>query len=173
LAGRTPALAVRAFVDSLQHLASCITHTPLIPTGYDPAVRPHALTFAGPRELALPGSAPWHLSLAVQWEIVRASRDRGPWDVRITSYAYELLYPADQRIVAYHWHPGTGSRVQWPHLHVPQHTVPVDLSHRHLLAPPVTFGIVLRFAIEELGVELIRQDWAAVLAGSEPDILTP
>jgi hypothetical protein len=87
--------------------------------------------------------------------------------VTTSSYAFELLNPADRRIVAYHWHPQPHNRVRVPHLHIPQHTAPVDISHMHLPTPRVSLEPILRFAIEELGVVPIRSDWRTVLDETE------
>jgi hypothetical protein len=167
LAGNTPARAVRAFLDQLQHAVSCVTHAKLLASGYQPAADPHALTFAGPRELPLRGPQPWHLALVIHYQVVRVDADRSAWRVTTATYAFELLFTAGQRVVAYHWHPQPHNRVRVPHLHVPQHTVPVDLSRVHLPTPRVSLEPILRFAIEELGVVPLRRDWRAVLDETE------
>lgn len=104
--------------------------------------------------------------MSLEYEIVRGP-DQRSWRVHTLGYAYELLDPADRRIVAYHWHPQPYNRVKSPHLHVPSHTAPVDLSRVHLPTPRVSLEAVLRFAIDELGVEPLREDWRAVLEASE------
>jgi hypothetical protein len=166
LAGRRPALAVQAFLEQLQLAVSSVTHMPLRATAYEPGL-PGAVIFPPPRGLPLPGHGDWYLTLAINYAITRGEGERGAWAVRTTSYYYELLQPAERRIVAYHWHPQPPNRVKLPHLHVPQHTAPVDLSRVHLPTPRVALEAILRLAIDELGVEPIRDDWRAVLEQTE------
>jgi hypothetical protein len=172
LAANTPARAVRDFLDQLQHAVSCVTHTKLLASGYQPSREPHALTFAGAvRGLPLPGPHPWHLALIVHYQIVRTADRQNSWRITTSSYAFKLLYTAHQRVVAYHWHPQPRNRVKVPHLHMPQHSTPVDLSRAHLPTPRVSLEPVLRFAIEELGVVPLRRDWQSVLDESEQAFL--
>lgn len=73
--------------------------------------------------------------------------------------------------ISYHWHPKGASRVTSPHLHLES----VSASSRgtkpigelHLPTGQVSLAAIVRFLIEELGVEPNRADWNRVLAEAE------
>jgi hypothetical protein len=83
-------------------------------------------------------------------------------------YIYQFLYAANEReLLAYHWHARGASPIIWPHLHVSAPLTPLDLTRGHLPTGPVSLPAVLRYAVADLGVRPLRQDWAATLAAAE------
>lgn len=83
----------------------------------------------------------------------------------VDGYRVELARADGRTILAYHWHPVGVSPVTWPHLHIGGSLVGIDLSKAHLPTGVVALQDVLRFAIADLGVEPLRDDWSEVLAG--------
>lgn len=83
---------------------------------------------------------------------------RGYW------YALESLERA-QEIVAYHWHPEGPSHAVIPHLHMgpAAFTGSSLLARKHLPTDHVSLERVLGFAITELGVRPLRQNWVELL----------
>ncbi len=91
----------------------------------------------------------------------------GWWRPNPAGYWCELLHSGERELLAYHWHPTGASTITWPHIHVSGPTAPVDLTRGHLPTGVVVLPAVLRYAIADLGVEPLRPDWEAVLAGAE------
>ena len=85
------------------------------------------------------------------------------WAARMSGYAFELQHADGPMILAYHWHPVGVSPVTWPHLHLAGQVASVPFDKAHLPTGHVTLQAVLHFAISDLGVEPIRDDWQAIL----------
>jgi len=92
--------------------------------------------------------------------------ERGPWRVETLAYSHGLETPEAREIIAYHWHPGQGSNIVYPHLHLGAGLgADLDILEKtHIPTGRIALEDVLRFAILELGVEPQREDWAEVLA---------
>lgn len=166
MAGRTPALAVHAFVDPLQRALSCITDQPVtVAGGYHPSPEPHTLTLARGEPVGLRGDARLSLTIAHQYRVREDEGPRGPWRVSTAAYRYTLSDAEGREILAYHWHPWPGMRVTWPHLHLEAgaQVGRQDLARAHLPTGRVAIEDVLALAIAELGVRPLRADWREVL----------
>lgn len=103
-----------------------------------------------------------YLGVVVRYVTERIDDSGLAFQARVSGYEITLLTEHLTEFLAFHWHPHGQSRVTAPHIHVAT-TAPVDLSKAHIPSGEVTFQQVLRFAIEELGVESLRQDWRTVL----------
>lgn len=88
--------------------------------------------------------------------------------MRATAYLFAIGDDSGRELIAYHWHPQGPSRVTGPHLHVHADIQlgSAWLPKAHLPTGTVALQDVLRLAIEELGVEPLRDDWQAVLEAS-------
>lgn len=84
----------------------------------------------------------------------------------VDGYRVEFGRADGRTMLAYHWHPVGVSPVTWPHLHVSGSLAGIDLGKAHLPTGVVPLQDVLRFAIVDLGVEPLRDDWRAVLAAT-------
>lgn len=76
----------------------------------------------------------------------------------------------DAEVIAFHWHPGGKSEVTEPHVHVGStqlNPAGVLSKKHHIPAPRMSVEGVLRFCIEQLKVEPLRENWSSVLADSE------
>src|SRR5215207_57963 len=94
----------------------------------------------------------------------------------VTAYYYRVLDVDEHQIIAYHWHPGGGSRVTTPHLHVSNRIAPLDvgrgqqplpLSDLHIATGYVHLRELVRCLIEEFDVQPLREHWRDVLAADE------
>jgi hypothetical protein len=107
----------------------------------------------------------WPMALRVHqyFEIVfdPARRRDDRFHLRLIGYQYTLeRQDTAAELYAFHWHPEARS---FPHAHVEAGTgIASALVGRHLPTGIVTVEDVLRFAIEELAVEPLRDDWPAV-----------
>ena len=96
-------------------------------------------------------------------------QDDRSWRVTVTEYAYSIYerHPNDQGVrpmFAWHWHPTTHEQ---PHLHVVGVSATVDALHKlHVPTRRITFEAVIEFAIFELQVEPVRDDWQERLTDS-------
>jgi hypothetical protein len=93
-----------------------------------------------------------------------SERGDGGWVARVAGYRYEFRHADGPMLLAYHWHPVGVSPVTHPHLHLGGSLGGLDLSKAHLPTGPVALPDVLRFAIEDLGVEPLRAGWRDLLA---------
>jgi len=111
----------------------------------------------------LPGA---DLSLSVQ-VFARVSEQAGqaPWTVSPFGYSYALREPEGPEIVAYHWHPGRRSPIDFPHLHLGAGSGVgrEELQKAHIPTGRVELEDVLMMAIREFGVRPRREDWARIL----------
>jgi hypothetical protein len=111
------------------------------------------------------------LLLEVRIEYRIEQTDSRAFGARALAYVYTILDRNENEIVAFHWHPGGGSRVRQPHLHVlHRSSIPpsVDLddlalADLHLATGYVRFRDVVHMLIEEIGVQPLRDDWRDVL----------
>ena len=137
-----------------------------------------------PLQMREAGAPRLGLKLSHGYRMVEDAEPGGPWRVRTASYHYNI-YRADERgtfqeFLLYHWHPtpqppteplGAGRPVTTPHVHVKAARVePGDPAHlaRHVSDLHLPTGLValediVRFAITELGVRWLRNDWEDVL----------
>jgi hypothetical protein len=95
----------------------------------------------------------------------------------VTGYNVAILDPAEGELLAYHWHQGGTSNVRSPHLHIAFGGSLIDarlasktLSRLHLPTGPVASGAIVRFLIEDLGIEPIRKHWRQTLERDEDSI---
>lgn len=105
--------------------------------------------------------------------VVELVDDRsGGYDIRTTSYAYQVLDHEDREILAYHLHPAGVSPITFPHLHLCGRLTPLDLGpgvepaalgDMHLPTGVVTLADVVRLLIDEFDITPRRADWDAVL----------
>jgi hypothetical protein len=88
------------------------------------------------------------------------------WAVRSTAYRYQVRDDEEREIIAYHWHPGLG--VDYPHVQFKSLSAPVDLRKSHIPTGRISFEAVVRFLVDELEVEPIRDDdWRTMLDRNE------
>ena len=90
-------------------------------------------------------------------------------DLKVKTLGYSYTLAADDRLkrdyIAWHWHPQ--SRPD-PHMHVRGERLGVaEFGKVHLPSGRVPFEGVVRMAIDDLGVETIREDWREVLDDCE------
>lgn len=110
------------------------------------------------------------LAVRIQYGIVRAAGELGPWKTTVTQYAYSLLVPDDgAEMLGWHWHPDR-SRTPRPHLHLGEDVLAARgrlTPKAHVPTGRISLEEVLRFTIEDLGVLPLRDDWDEVLRESQ------
>lgn len=91
-----------------------------------------------------------------------------PWN-RAVLIAYRIN--VGDGAFSYHWHPIGPSRVSTPHLHVKasRQMAPgaAAVEKLHFPTGPVSLAAIVRFLIEEVGVEPNRPDWERILTDAE------
>ncbi|HEY8489979.1 MAG TPA: hypothetical protein VIO14_03205 [Dehalococcoidia bacterium] len=89
---------------------------------------------------------------------------RGPWKVITVAYWYSLEDLESREVLAYHWHPNSGSPLVTPHLHLgTAYAVdPGPLVRCHLPTGRVAVEDVIRLAIE-LGARPLQKRWERIL----------
>jgi hypothetical protein len=136
----------------------------LVASGYQPGARAESVSFrqmlAG---VPLRGANDVALSIMHWFRIVASGASRRSWDTSTVGYSYELLGAGGRELFAFHWHPDSRSPITFPHVHVNAQIAEFDLSKMHIPTGVLTLPEIVRFAIEELGVEPLRDDWRAAL----------
>jgi hypothetical protein len=163
--GRNPYQAVQSYRSSFQRAVSCVTPSVILASsaqGYRPRSE-HRLALGPEEAVKLPGA---DISLSVQ-VFARVSEQAGqaPWTVSTFGYSYVLREPEGPEILAYHWHPGRRSPIDFPHLHLGAGSgVECErLQKAHIPTGLVELEDVLLLAIRELGVRPRRDDWEETL----------
>jgi hypothetical protein len=104
--------------------------------------------------------------------------------VKTTSYTYgftqKLRDGAEVELLHFHWERERSTQNPYPlgHLHIGPgllaHPTPIragDFHNAHIPTGRVSFESVVRFAIIELGVEPLREDWESALKKTEDAFL--
>jgi hypothetical protein len=167
-------------MEPLRHAALCLTHRPLLASGYRPSREPHNVAFApGGDAVRLrlgTGLGRVDLSVRIRYRLVEPppAVSRG-WGIETISYLYAILDREGREILAYHWHPfarGPG----FPHLHlsgrigvlpIGGQAPPVALGGMHLPTEEITFPAIVRLLLAEFDAAPRRQNWAAVVAAGD------
>lgn len=172
----TPATAVRRHLAPFNAAIRCIEHGTLVASrerDYVAGKESSILLNNGdslPLRTALP---PLYFSLGQRFEIVRDDDiEDGPYRVHTREYWYRFELDDDVELLAFHWTPEAQDDRQrrYPHLHIGSSVLkpdtpilPGELHKRHIPTGRVSVESVIRFAIEELGVHPLIQDWRDVL----------
>jgi hypothetical protein len=107
-------------------------------------------------------SPPRYLVIAIRYKIIQAGGHLGPWKASNLAYNYTLYDEDETEVLAYHWHPNVGPPTT--HLHLYQASGAVAyLAKRHMPTERISVEEFLRFVIEELRVQPIRNDWSDIL----------
>lgn len=108
-----------------------------------------------------------YLSVLMNYTIVEASGARGPYKVKSTAYFYSLEEDGGKEIITYQWHPNVGCR--FPHLHLGSSSKlgAKTLNKLHLPTGRIALEQVLRLAVDELGVEPLKEDWSEILSNAQ------
>lgn len=144
------------------------------PGGKNQLNRTHILTWHGAEPVPVQGPRGEivTLDLEIEYEILHIpeDRERGPYKVSTRGYMHAVQTIDGGEVIAFHWHPNGHSHVKDTHMHVGSTQLIPDgvLSKKHHIpAPRMSVEGVLRFCIEQIGVEPLRDDWASTLADSE------
>lgn len=166
--GRNPYGAVQSLRSALQRAISCVTPSVLTTRsarGYGPG-SDHLLTLGSGEPARMAGIAEVSLWLRHFARVVEHEGSQGPWRADTVGYYYALLDVEGREIIAYHWHPGRRSSIDFPHLHLGAGSgVSRDeLQKAHVPTGRVELEDVLALAIREFGVRPRREDWAEILS---------
>ena len=175
MALNTPSQAYRRYFNSLQAAVGCITHGRF--TGRIAATprvnQTYALVLNDGNPEPLKGRFRLAFSAGQEFRIIQDERaDHGPYRATTIQYWYQFQVIDGVRLLTYHWTPETtdpGQRT-YPHLHIESGLVdqngpfnPDTFSKYHIPTERISIEAVVRFAIEELGVEPISSNWESVL----------
>jgi hypothetical protein len=163
LPGRTQTEAYKAFVEPLSLALSCISNCKLIAT---PRSGPTQTIALNPSPLRLPGSE-YQLFANQSFKYVH---EGSSWRVSTISYEYAIEVSATgQEVVAFHWEGHEAGAVPYPHMHLGhanRESTPHLGPKSHIPTGRVPLEDVVYFAIRELGVKPLRDDWEATIASA-------
>lgn len=165
--GKNPTDAYYAFQRPLQQDLSCISRDVLVASkgGRHDLNKVHGITPAdGPVLITEDGL---HLDIGLQYSIIKTG-ESGKMAYRCTTkaYAYAILDAENHPLFAWHWHPFGNSRFVEPHSH-PYAIDPRLPSGAHYPTGRISLEQVIRFAIDQLRVQPMRDDWDKVLSMNE------
>lgn len=177
--GRTPAEAVRAFLEPLQSALAVLAHGKISTRGgQNPRVgtpQQWSLNDGGGVELLTDNAEGLTLYAAMYWQVIEDERDGyGPYRVTTRGYDYSLVQGDATEVWAMHWHPSGSSWERLPHVHLGDvlfaDTAPVS-SKSHLRTGRMTFETAVRWCFQ-FGAEPLADDWDDRLTLAEaPHIL--
>jgi hypothetical protein len=153
LAGRTTSEANRNFFEPIRLSVSCLTKSVIV------ASRPddndiRVLSVSEGLPFKIRSSQTYSFHIAMRYKIVEATGARGPFKASIVAYNYTLHQGG---------HPNTKTKI--PHIHLyAGSNVSAELFKKHIPTERISIEEVIRFLIEELGVQAIRTDWDSVLS---------
>ncbi len=167
MAGKTPYLAVKNFFSPLQLAVSRVSRAVIQHGGseYEVNAGPYALVVGG--KCKLKRDPPLTLDIRMQYKIVEASGERGPYKVTITAYMYIVDDHRGHEVFSYHWQPDA-PEIKFPHIHV-EHP---NFKKAHFPTGRISLEEVLRLLITDFGVEPLRSDWNRVLTKTQQKFAT-
>ena len=167
----TVAEVIEAVLEPLRQVANCITHARLVTCGFTPNEL-HTVTFGGGQdEIALRTRAGARVSLLFAHSFrATLDQDSQSWRVHSAHYMYTLSDADGREVVSYHWHPDSErSPLRDPHVKIPAATRLHSLERVHFPTGRISFESVVRFAIDELDVVPIANDYAQRLDVTEAE----
>lgn len=154
---------MRDYVALLQRAVSCVSPTVVVHDSWRPAAGPeYSVGLSGNTPTRLrAGDAHLLLDANQRFRLLHAD---GSWWARTTTYAYAFVEESGAEILAFHWHPGTES-FDDPHVHMSAGAgrLRQELQHAHIPTRLLTLAEVIEFAIRDLKVAPIRDDYRRVL----------
>jgi hypothetical protein len=114
--------------------------------------------------------------MRIDCRLERTRAESSGFEPVAVAYVFDVLDRDGNEIAAYHWYPGGVSRVTTPHMHMSKRLAPLELGHGeaplimsdlHFPTNHVYLRDVVRFLIEELGVQPIREEWHDILLADE------
>jgi len=162
LAGKTSTQAVQNFLDPIRQAVSCITTHVVIASGFESVSgRAHVITINDGDPIIFPSNKSVRFSFQMQYRIVQAEGERGPWKVVTAGYNYSVQDRLEKEFFAYHWHRWV--KPPFPHLHVCPGSGVNNLRKVHLPTARISVEEILQLLIEQFRVKPIRNDWEKVL----------
>lgn len=149
MVGDTPAEAVENFVHPLRRVADCITPAVVFASGWHITDAAHSLAFSDSPRTKLLGTDVWlDFKHSYRVEEIAEGPDRGRFKVRTAAYLYSLRDGNDLELIAFHWHPESEvSTAKAPHIHLPRHNQPFDITDWHIPTTRTSLEEVVELAI--------------------------
>lgn len=176
--------AFNQYVETFGRAAKCVTFAPLTTPRIDfrHPDRTYTVALAQMDPARCAGKAELWLRAITTFRILPVERDKAnSFSPVEQTYFYDIAVglQSDDEVVGFHWPGEEAKRVQAirsrPHLHLgavltARNSTSAILSGFHRLHIPtghVTFPMVVRFLIEELGVEPVNLNWERVLTETD------
>lgn len=169
------------YVDGFGDAVGCISYAPVTAPHIDfhrPS-RTYVIALSEMQPARCSGKRDLWLRAVVTFRVAREEGDASnPYVAREATYFYDVsLGPqSNDELLGYHWtgekaNVGAGPVTETPHLHLGAQlaqrgrVLPIaDFQRLHIPTGHVSFPMVVRFLIEELGVEPINPKWESILA---------
>jgi hypothetical protein len=173
----TPRHAVTRYLTPFNEALRCIAQGTLVAAlersyvvGQESSI---LLNHGDPLRLRTASPPAVYLSLGQRFVVVQDEAiEDGPFRVHTLEYWYQFSLTDGVELLTFHWTPETANRQErrYPHLHIgsgllatPTPILPGVLHKRHIPTGRVSIESIVRFAIEELGVESLIPNWSDVL----------
>jgi hypothetical protein len=164
LAGKTSYQANQNFIQPIGLCLSCVTKDLIVASKPD-ANQLRVLSTKDGEPFKLKGTPLTYLLVVIRYKITEATGERGPFKASTVAYNYTVYSRNKAEMLAFHWHPNLGPR--YPHLHLYQGSgIAARLIKKHIPTDRISLEEVLRFLIEELGIEPLTDKWDEVLTST-------
>lgn len=164
--GRDEREAFNRYADPLREVLSCITTVPLRIDGPFKASAEAPTQFVFIQNPALLSNSDLFLFFRQSFHLIYREEEED-WKVKTDSYEYSIENATGRELFAYHWDPA--GKVTVPHLHFGALVTAADspISRKaHVPTGRVPVEDVVWFAIEELKVKPLRDNWDKLTAFS-------
>ena len=170
MAGNSPGEAVEAFLSPLKLAISVLGDAVLVTRSHPPLGAIQVVT--------LNSSAPWkvesdhpnyeslHLELTLNFVVVEAVGELGPYKTSSRGYIMSLGDASKRELVSFHWHPlADVTSEHRPHFHVGEAFVPTA-ARMHVPTPRISVEEFITLAIDSFGAHpVVDEDiWRPLLA---------
>jgi hypothetical protein len=128
------------------------------------------LQFAFTHNPARLNRSPYGLFLIQKIKVIPDDKQEGCWRVKTLAYEYNIeRWDDHQEIVCFHWE-GAESANPNPHIHIgfaaTDESLPIGPKH-HIPSGRVAIEDVVRFAIEEVGVQPVKGTWHSIVESAK------
>ena len=174
--GRNPHGAREAFQVPLRAAAACLTKSQWVcsPIKGQPVGELHTLALNGGEPVLLNGiGIRLQFEASIKFTVVKQEKDKfgqpvgssDRYKVSTRGYMYTVMTHEGAELIAYHWHPGGSSDVDFPHEHIGTAALNPDVPltrKDHLRTGRISFESVV-FNLFQLGITPLNLNYPEIL----------
>lgn len=166
MTSRTPHEAAQEYLRFRQRSVSCVSRSVITTRAYYGPEPFEQLTLGSGDPVPLRNPGQFSLRVSQTYRSGNLTSEISAYRVVVLAYMYALHDQSGSEVLSFHWHPRGRSPVTYPHFHLGAgaRVGRPELQGCHIPTGMIALEQVIRLAIEELGVEPLRDDWSDVLS---------